>query len=105
MNDANTYIAPVLGISPLPYVEFTSASSNRNYKLDDIKKYLTKHSSGEHKIDIPFVWFDDDFYEEDSLWLNQHMDAPVKLILTDPITGWTLEDKQEAIDFLTNVVK
>jgi len=104
MDDSNNLISPVLGIGRLPYVDLSSSESGlSNFKLTGVLNFLKLNSVDKTKVNTPFVWFDDDFYDEDEIWLKDKIKAPFKLIKTDPRIGWTEQQKNDAIQFLSEL--
>lgn len=88
-------VAEYYGISPLDYVKFrtqpTDSSETSMWKLEDVKKFLSKTTE-------PVIWLDDEFTAEANEWASHRPDT--KLILCDPAEGWTENQYKEVLNFI-----
>jgi hypothetical protein len=80
-HDANRLLAPILGLPPLPVIEFPRDADGRFAKLPTI----TRFTSGR-----PLVWIDDELTPAAHSWAASRM-PPARLIDVDPAIGLTEE--------------
>jgi len=83
MEAANVYIAPVIGLPELPYVDFTGAlfadrPDGVHWKTERIVAYAE---------DRPFAWVDDEVSPADSAYVATHHAAPALLHFVSPRLG------------------
>jgi hypothetical protein len=87
MHDANTLIAPRLGLPGLPVIEWPRMFH------DDVDGI---HWKTRHVVDWaagrPFAWVDDEFGERDPGWVREHHAGPALLHHVDPRVGLTDRD-------------
>lgn len=67
---------------------------NHIWKMGSVQKWL-KDKPG------PIIWLDDQFEEDDFKWAAARTDDTL-LIQCDPVVGWTEEQYQQILDFITN---
>ncbi|PVE10903.1 HAD domain-containing protein [Streptomyces scopuliridis] len=86
-NDANEWIAPVLGLPELPYVEWSGPE--RRAPLGTFWKtpYVLEYAAGR-----PFAWVDDEITSYDRAWTDQRHLAAALLMRIDPRIGLTRPD-------------
>ncbi|MEU9172187.1 hypothetical protein AB0D34_31100 [Streptomyces sp. NPDC048420] len=80
--EANTFIAPVLGLPPLPVVPWPTKPA----PLPDGTFWKTRHLVA-HACDRPFAWLDDELDERDREFVKAHHDGPALLRWVDPRVG------------------
>ncbi|MBL1086439.1 hypothetical protein JK359_31490 [Streptomyces actinomycinicus] len=83
MAEANTWIAPVLGLPALPYVDFgrglfAERPDGVHWKTEAIMAYAG---------DRPFAWVDDEQSRADLAYVTAHHPAPALLHHVDPRIG------------------
>ncbi|MEU1167200.1 HAD domain-containing protein [Streptomyces sp. NPDC090075] len=97
MADANTVIAPLLGLPVLPVADLPPApdeypAGTLNWKT----RALVRTAAGR-----PFVWVDDSITDLDRAWVSaHHRGGPVLLHRVDPMTGLTAADLAAVGDWL-----
>ncbi|MEV5652457.1 HAD domain-containing protein [Nocardia sp. NPDC052254] len=95
--EANTVIAPVLGLPPLEVIIFEDTGirhrDGHHGKLPTIERWAGRR---------PFCWFDDEFQPADQLWAQRRTSsgAPTMLIPVDRHTGLVTEHLDRAHTFL-----
>ncbi|GHI08606.1 hypothetical protein Scel_69270 [Streptomyces cellostaticus] len=88
MAEANRWIAPVLGLPELPYVDFggqlfAERPDGVHWKTVAIVRYAGGR---------PFAWVDDEQSPADSAYVAAHHCGPALLYHVDPRTGLRAED-------------
>jgi len=86
-DEANTYLAPLLGLPELPFVAWSSPRP----KLSDGVFWKTPEvvsRAGER----PFAWLDDEITGADRDWVAAHHPGPSILLRIDPSLGLLPED-------------
>lgn len=86
-HDANSLIAPRIGLTELPVIEFDkhrlpSRSDGTYFKTHNVVRYAAGR---------PFAWIDDEISTWDSTYVEKHHDGPSNLMFVDPVTGLTNE--------------
>ncbi len=85
--EANSYIAPVLGLPELPFVNWSSPhptpADGVFWKTPEIAAWAGAR---------PFAWLDDQITEADHSWLATHHTGPALLHWIDPRAGLQAED-------------
>jgi hypothetical protein len=85
--DANTQIAPVLGLPELPFVTWSWPRARPPHgvfwKTPDVVAWAK---------DRPFAWLDDEITDADSAWVRAHHQGPALLHRIDPSIGLTPDD-------------
>lgn len=86
-HDANTHIAPRLGLPHLPVCEFPDevddAPHTVGFKTPDIIDYAAGR---------PFAWVDDEITDADRAWVATRHDGPALLHWVDPAVGLEKSD-------------
>lgn len=85
MADANTSIAPLLGLPPLPVVAWPTDRGDALdawYGLHWKTRHLVEWANGR-----AFVWIDDEHTEADHDWVRTHHREPALLHRVDPRLG------------------
>ncbi|WP_107076031.1 HAD domain-containing protein [Micromonospora sp. MH33] len=85
MSDANDMLAPLLGLQPLPVVDWPD--SDEVGVLHWKTRGLVEWAQGR-----PFVWVDDEISYADQEWVSTHHQAPALLHRVDPRRGLTERD-------------
>ncbi|MFD1320882.1 HAD domain-containing protein [Micromonospora sonneratiae] len=85
MNDANDMLAPLLGLPPLPVVDWPD--SDEVGILHWKTRGLVEWAQGS-----PFVWVDDEISYTDQEWVSTHHQAPALLHRVDQRRGLTERD-------------
>ncbi|MFE2377326.1 HAD domain-containing protein [Streptomyces sp. NPDC059398] len=87
-NAANEYLAPLLGLPPLPVVSWPEpAADDWRRGLHWKTRALVDWSGGR-----PFAWLDDEITENDRAWVEAHHPARTLLRHIDPRHGLTDAD-------------
>ncbi|RSM76755.1 hypothetical protein DMH04_36140 [Kibdelosporangium aridum] len=74
-HEANDYIGPVIGLPPLPVIEFTV---RRDWKWPAVTEYAAGR---------PLAWFDDQFDRGRQNFETERGDTPTLLCHVDPASG------------------
>ncbi|GAA3193136.1 MULTISPECIES: hypothetical protein [Streptomyces] len=85
--EANTWIAPVLGLPALPYVDWPRPP----HRAADGVHWKTRRLvavAGGH----PFAWVDDEIGEPDRAWITRHHTGRTLLRCIDPAVGLLADD-------------
>ncbi|MDT0405068.1 MULTISPECIES: hypothetical protein [Streptomyces] len=88
MGDANRWIAPVLGLPALPFVDFGDVLLRErpdgvHWKTGPVVEYAGGR---------PFAWVDDELSELDRAYVSAHHRAPGLLHHVDPRVGLRVDD-------------
>ncbi|MFI9823750.1 HAD domain-containing protein [Streptomyces sp. NPDC052013] len=86
-DEANTTIAPLLGLPPLPVIDFPEATAPVPRGVHWKTRPLSEWAG--HR---PFIWLDDEITETDRTWTTMAHPAPTLLLRVDPARGATEED-------------
>ncbi|MFD7512083.1 hypothetical protein ACFV5N_22490 [Streptomyces sp. NPDC059853] len=89
--EANTWIAPILGLPPLPVLDepepsVTDGQDARAGRLWKTRAVVARAAGR------PFAWVDDEITDADRTWVAGHHPAPALPHRVDPGTGLTDED-------------
>ncbi|MFF2625555.1 hypothetical protein ACFVUN_07250 [Kitasatospora griseola] len=88
MAGANEWIAPVVGLPELPYVDFTEVLfQERSDGVHWKTQTLIDHAAGR-----PFAWVDDELGPEDEAFVAAHHPGPALLHYVSPLKGLREED-------------
>ncbi|MGW7302040.1 HAD domain-containing protein [Streptomyces sp. NPDC054829] len=87
MDEANTSLAPWLGLPQLPSVDWPDDDAIRAERLHWKTAPLTAWAAGR-----PFVWVDDEIGDADRAWVAAHYPGPALLHRVDHRTGLTDAD-------------
>ncbi|MER8030286.1 hypothetical protein ABTZ78_15140 [Streptomyces bauhiniae] len=99
MNDANRWIAPVLGLPELPFVDFGDALlQERPDGVHWKTAPLVAHANGR-----PFAWVDDEQSELDQTYVSAHHRGPGLLHHVNPRIGLQENDFTTLADFARSV--
>lgn len=82
-NEANEWIAPRLGLPPLPYIDWPrmhGLTGNGTYWKT---RYVVEYAAGR-----PFAWVDDEITDLDTGWVAGHHPGRALLRPVDPGWGW-----------------
>ncbi|MCZ0983858.1 hypothetical protein O1L60_44655 [Streptomyces diastatochromogenes] len=99
MGEARDFIAPVLGLPELPYVDFGDALGTTT---DDGLHWKTKPLLV-HAGDRAFCWVDDEITDRDRAYVAAHHRAPALLHRVDPRHGLRDDDFAALDDFARTV--
>ncbi|GAA1937357.1 hypothetical protein [Kitasatospora viridis] len=88
MASANQWIAPVVGLPELPFVDFAAVLHK---KRADGVHWKTEPLIG-HAAGRPFAWVDDELGELDEAFVAEHHGAPALLHRIDPRLGLREQD-------------
>ncbi|MFD8643574.1 hypothetical protein ACFV14_25135 [Streptomyces zaomyceticus] len=95
MHDANTVIAPLLGIPELPVAPLPDAPEEDEPGVLHWKtRALVEFADGR-----AFVWVDDELGDLDRAWVAAHHDGPALLHRVDATTGLTAADLATIADW------
>ncbi|MFF9351437.1 hypothetical protein [Streptomyces sp. NPDC014734] len=86
--EANVYVAPVLGLPELPYIAWDPERPEPTaggvfWKTPQIVAWA------EGRV---FAWIDDEITDADRAWVREHHDGPALLHRIDPRRGLTVDD-------------
>ncbi|WP_406126442.1 HAD domain-containing protein [Streptomyces canus] len=93
-NEANTFIAPVLGLPPLPFVDWPTTLTPGPNGTFWKTRHLVNHAGGR-----PFVWLDDELDDNDREFVAGHHEGPALLHWVDPRVGLRERDFEAVADF------
>lgn len=99
MAEANRWIAPVLGLPELPYVDFGDALLRE--RPDGVHRKTA--SLVEHAAGRPFAWVDDEQTAPDRAYVDAHHPGPALLHHVDPRIGLRDDDFHALADFARSV--
>ncbi|GLW68274.1 hypothetical protein Kpho02_05730 [Kitasatospora phosalacinea] len=85
-HEANTCVAPLLGLPPLPVLE-EGDDADAPYGVHWKTPLLVEHAEG-----TAFAWLDDEIGAADRAWVAAHHAGPALLLRVDPRLGLTEED-------------
>lgn len=98
LDDANTEIAPRIGLPELPVLDWSDSSVGD--EADDGLHWKTR-GLVEWAAGRPFVWVDDEIGAMDRAWVSAHHPAPALLHRVDHRLGLTGEDFDAIARWLT----
>ncbi|MEU9076154.1 hypothetical protein [Kitasatospora sp. NPDC048538] len=82
MDEANTYIAPLIGLPELPYIRWTEVfgadPDGLHWKTRDVVAWAAGR---------PFVWVDDELGPQDAEWIAAHHPGPALALHVNPRIG------------------
>ncbi|MFC9243776.1 hypothetical protein ACFT7S_06905 [Streptomyces sp. NPDC057136] len=85
--EANTYVAPALGLPNLPFISWASTRHEPEggvfWKTPEIVAWAKGRA---------FAWVDDEITESDHAWVRAHHDGPALLHRIDPRRGLVVDD-------------
>ncbi|WP_329490069.1 hypothetical protein OG618_26670 [Kitasatospora sp. NBC_01246] len=82
MDEANTFIGPLLGLPVLPYIHWPELHQQDPDGLHWKTRNLVAWAAGR-----PFVWVDDELGPQDAEWIAAHHPAPALTLHVDPEIG------------------
>ncbi|QNE78395.1 hypothetical protein F0344_30700 [Streptomyces finlayi] len=82
MAEANEWIAPPLGLPPLPYIEWPTLLGSAPDGVYWKTRHVVDYAAGR-----PFAWIDDEITERDRTWVAAHHPSRWMLRRIDPWTG------------------
>ncbi|WP_082345520.1 hypothetical protein [Kitasatospora sp. MY 5-36] len=85
--EANTFIAPLLGLPALPYIPWSEPRPESDDGVFWKTPQIVTWAQGR-----PFAWVDDLITDADRIWVEAHHPAPALLHHIDPKAGLTAED-------------
>ncbi|TWF98285.1 hypothetical protein [Kitasatospora viridis] len=85
--EANTFIAPLLGLPELPFVAWRSPRPAPGGKVFWKTPAVVSWAAGR-----PFAWVDDEITQADRDWVAEHHDGPALLHRVDPRLGLGPDD-------------
>jgi hypothetical protein len=91
--NANELYLPLLGVEPLPVVQFPPVPFEPELKVPAIDAV-----AGEH----PAAWVDDNHTKAGRLWSATRR-APTLLVAIDPAIGWTRKDVDHVLDWVSDL--
>ncbi|WP_200308635.1 hypothetical protein [Streptomyces adelaidensis] len=103
-SEANTYIAPVLGLPELPVVRWPEASdgwpeeNSASLRVFWKTPHLVEHAAGR-----PFAWVDDELGDGDRVFVTTHHGGPALLHRIDPRLGLRDPDFAALAAFASNL--
>jgi hypothetical protein len=86
-DEANTYLAPLLGLPELPFVAWSSPRSKPSEGVFWKTPEVVSRAGGR-----PFAWLDDEITGADRDWVDAHHPGPSMLLQIDPGIGLLPED-------------
>jgi len=88
MEQANEVLAPLLGLSPLPVLDWPELSvEDRYFRVHPKTRSVVAWADGED-----FAWVDDEITEADREWVDAHHAGAAFLLRVDPHEGLTERD-------------
>ncbi|MFI9024730.1 hypothetical protein [Streptomyces sp. NPDC053560] len=84
---ANTWIGPVLGLPPLPYLDWPDGHHADSSGVHWKTRHLVRSVAGR-----PFIWVDDEIGRPDRRWVAHHHTGPALLYRVDAAVGLLPED-------------
>ena len=96
--EANSFIAPVLGLPPLPFVDWPTTLTPGPNGTFWKTRHLVNHAEGR-----PFVWLDDELDDRDRDFVAAYHDGPALLHWVDPRVGLQDTDFEVVADFARGV--
>jgi hypothetical protein len=96
--EANTFIAPVLGLPTLPVVDWPTTLTPGPNGTFWKTRHLVNHAEGR-----PFVWLDDELDDRDREFVAGHHDGQALLHWIDPRVGLRDTDFEVVADFARGV--
>ncbi|MFI6107004.1 hypothetical protein [Streptomyces sp. NPDC051310] len=85
--EANAFVAPLLGLPELPFIPWPSPRAEPGdgvfWKTPEIVAWAKGRA---------FAWVDDDITEADRTWVKNHHDGPALLHRVDPRYGLAVDD-------------
>jgi hypothetical protein len=81
-HEANSLIAPRIGLPKLPVIEFPDSPPKPDSRIYFKTPTVVKYAAGR-----PFAWLDDEITTWDEKYIRQYHDGPSLLVWIDPITG------------------
>ena len=84
---ANTFIAPVLGLPELEYVPFPDSRSRPDRRLYWKTPYVVQWAAGR-----PFVWVEDEATQHDDEYVNRHHEGFGRILHVNPRLGLRDDD-------------
>ncbi|MFJ8044274.1 hypothetical protein ACIRBX_27595 [Kitasatospora sp. NPDC096147] len=82
--EANRWISPLLGLPPLPWVDWPSAHGGDPDGLHWKTRRLVAWAAGQ-----PFAWVDDELEPQDAEWIAAHHPGPALTVRVDHRYGLT----------------
>ncbi|MFJ9952438.1 hypothetical protein [Kitasatospora sp. NPDC091207] len=82
MDEANTFIGPLLGLPRLPYIRWPELHREDPDGLHWKTRNLVAWAAGR-----PFVWVDDELKPQDAAWIAAHHRGPALTLRIDPKVG------------------
>nr|BFD89093.1 hypothetical protein KitaXyl93_04530 [Kitasatospora sp. Xyl93] len=92
--EANTFIAPLLGLPALPYLAWPEPRPEPDGGVFWKTPEIVAWAQGR-----PFAWVDDLITDADRTWVAAHHDGPALLHHVDPKTGLTTKDFARLTDW------
>ncbi|MFF9409665.1 hypothetical protein ACF1B0_29705 [Streptomyces anandii] len=101
MDAANRWIAPVVGLPELPYVDFGAGL----FALRPDGVHWKTEAIVAHAAGRPFAWVDDEQSGADTAYVRDTHPAPALLQQVDPATGLTPPDFTALADFASSLTR
>lgn len=96
--EANAYVAPVLGLPELPFIAWSSPRTEPGggvfWKTPEIVAWAEGRA---------FAWIDDEITEADRTWVAEHHDGPALLHRIDPRRGLVADDFTTLAEWATSL--
>ncbi|MFI5980788.1 hypothetical protein ACIBEA_07945 [Streptomyces sp. NPDC051555] len=105
MTDANTHIAPRLGLPPLevmhwPEPSATDGPTEQDERAERFGLHWKTRGLVSRAAGGPFIWVDDEITDTDRTWVSAHHPGPALLHRVDPRRGLTDADHAALTDWL-----
>ncbi|MET7735146.1 HAD domain-containing protein [Streptomyces sp. NPDC005402] len=97
-HEANTCIAPVLGLPVLPVVDWPATLTPGPNGTFWKTRHLVTHAAGR-----PFVWLDDELDDRDRQFVADHHDGRALLRRVDPRVGLRAPDFDAVAEFASDL--
>ncbi|EWM10871.1 HAD domain-containing protein [Kutzneria sp. 744] len=98
LSDANDLIAPLLGLPPLPVVEWPDDDPAEFPGVHWKTPFLVTYAAGR-----PFAWVDDELGSADRAWVSARHGGDAFLHRVDPRVGLTLDDYATLAEWRTRL--
>ncbi len=93
--EANTFLAPLLGLPTLPFIRWPDPRPEPEDGVFWKTPEIVAWAHGR-----PFAWVDDQITDADRAWVQAHHDGPALLHPVDPKSGLTADDFTRLTDWV-----
>lgn len=96
LDDANEAVAPLLGLPPLPVLDFPGEDTGPGPHWKTPR--IVEHAAGR-----PFAWVDDETTDADRTWVARQHPGPALVHTVAASTGLTGHDFETLVDWVASV--